>query len=50
MVIPSKSITHDILYGQIDKLKKNKELRKKMSATAKSGIKNAAPAYPTLGD
>jgi UDP-N-acetylglucosamine--N-acetylmuramyl-(pentapeptide) pyrophosphoryl-undecaprenol N-acetylglucosamine transferase len=49
VVILQNQLTHEILYGQIDKLIKNKELRKKMSAAAKkSGIKNAAPAIYSL--
>ena len=49
VVILQNQLTYEILYGQIQKLIKNKELRKKMSVAAKkSGIKNAAPAIYTL--
>ena len=49
VVILQNQLTHEILYGQIEKLIKNKELRKKMSTAAKkSGIKNAAPVIYEL--
>jgi UDP-N-acetylglucosamine--N-acetylmuramyl-(pentapeptide) pyrophosphoryl-undecaprenol N-acetylglucosamine transferase len=49
VVILQNQLTHEILYGQIQKLIKDKELRIKMtSAAKKSGIKNAAPAIYSL--
>jgi len=49
VVILQSQLTHEILYGQIQKLIKDKDLRKKMSLAAKkSGIKNAAPAIYML--
>jgi len=49
VVILQNQLTHEILYGQIQKLIKDKDLRKKMSLAAKkSGIKNAAPAIYSL--
>lgn len=49
VVILQSQLTHEILYGQIQKLIKDKELRLKMTAAAKkSGIKNAAPAIYSL--
>lgn len=49
VVILQSQLTHEILYGQIEKLIKDKDLRKRMaSAAQKSGIKNAAPAIYEL--
>ncbi len=49
VVILQSQLTHEILYGQIQKLIKDKDLRIKMAAAAKkSGIKNAAPAIYAL--
>jgi|LSQX01.1.fsa_nt_gb UDP-N-acetylglucosamine--N-acetylmuramyl-(pentapeptide) pyrophosphoryl-undecaprenol N-acetylglucosamine transferase len=49
VVILQSQLTHEILYGQIQKLIKDKELRIKMtSAAKKSGIKNAAPAIYSM--
>jgi UDP-N-acetylglucosamine--N-acetylmuramyl-(pentapeptide) pyrophosphoryl-undecaprenol N-acetylglucosamine transferase len=44
VVILQSQLTHEILYGQIDKLIKDKELRRRMASAAKKcGINNAAP-------
>lgn len=49
VVILQNQLTQEILYGQIQKLITDKDLRIKMAAAAKkSGIKNAAPAIYNL--
>ena len=49
VVILQSQLTQEILYGQIEKLIKDKELQKRMaSAARKNGIKNAAPAIYEL--
>lgn len=44
VVILQSQLTHDILYGQIEKLIKDRDLRKRMASAARNnGIANAAP-------